>query len=342
MISLGWVTHQWGKLTFFGGESMTFGAIFHPRILYNLLWCQGKHSQKLWNGMSGNCPKLPLYALLLMTYLTWRGRCTFLRCTGLTAYLWLRIEFILWSFVFLEKLKVQPWRRCYTMPKVSRVHISLLIVIVFVVFIVVVFVDLVVVVVVVVIVVAGVFTVITIVVVVFVVFIFVVRVWDLKEVWRCDSRCHLVPLPIVGCTVYQLRQLYHRFPVLRWNNTTGMCLDLNNNLSIISERTACLKLWNYIAPLRWQFSCQNINNKSPCEKILKRLICNQNWLEKNSVHQGKHLNGFSFPPPKLHLHSFDNKVIKQPSMWVSVSLIESSCDTRLVRVAFICIDPGKT
>ena len=60
MISLGWVTHQWGKLTFFGGESMTFGAIFHPRILYNLLWCQGKHSQKLWNGIERKLSKASL------------------------------------------------------------------------------------------------------------------------------------------------------------------------------------------------------------------------------------------------------------------------------------------
>ena len=26
----------------------------------------------------------------------------------------------------------------------------------------------------------------------------VVKVWELREVSRCDSRCHLVPLPMMG------------------------------------------------------------------------------------------------------------------------------------------------
>ena len=30
----------------------------------------------------------------------------------------------------------------------------------------------------------------------------VVKVWELREVSRCDSRCHLLPLPIEG-SVYQ-------------------------------------------------------------------------------------------------------------------------------------------
>ena len=91
------------------------------------------------------------------------------------------------------------------------------------------------------------------VIVIFVVAIFVVdKVWEFKEVLRCDSRCHFVPLPIVSSVYQPAPNCCDNFITdsqLKQYNGNVPRFKQQPYIILECETTACLKLWNYIAPL---------------------------------------------------------------------------------------------